>query len=50
MRVSAFSSDAILRLGGYGPSQDEMPWGRGLRALLDCDCGVHWTPHHTEEA
>jgi hypothetical protein len=21
--------------GGYGPSQDEKPWGRGLRALLE---------------
>jgi hypothetical protein len=29
--------------GGYGPSQDEKPWGRGLRALLDCVCGVLWT-------
>jgi hypothetical protein len=24
----------------YGPSQDEKPWGRGLRAQLDCDDGV----------
>jgi len=26
--------------GGYGPSQDEKPWGRGLRALLDTACDV----------
>jgi hypothetical protein len=26
--------------GWYGPSQDEKPWGRGLRALLDDDCGI----------
>lgn len=30
-------------VGGYGPSQDEKPWGRGLRALLGVARGVLWT-------
>jgi len=33
-------------VGGDGPSQDEKPWGRGLRALLDTACGVLWTSRH----